>query len=322
MTQTSVSLLGLIGNTPVIKTDSLDTGLCELYLKLENHNPGGSIKDRIALAMVDAAEREGKIKPGGTLVEATAGNTGIALALIAARKNYRLILVLPDKMSQEKIIQLKAMGAEVVITRSDVHASHPDNYHQKARSIAASMDNAFFVNQFSNPANPAAHESVTGPEIFRQMDGKIDAVICGVGSGGTITGLGRYFSKKSPHTQMILADPEGSILAPSINQQVIPEGKTWLVEGIGQDYMPDNFDASFVRKAYSIPDRESISTCHKLLTKEGILCGSSSGTLIAAALKFCQEQKEPKRVLTFVCDGGGKYLSKIFNPDWLNKAGL
>ena len=318
----SQNVIDMIGNTPMLKVSNIDTGICELYLKLESQNPGGSIKDRIALSMIEAAEREGKIKPGYTLVEATAGNTGIALALIAARKGYKLILVIPDKMSQEKILQVKAMGAEVVIVRSDVDADHPENYHNKAHQIAHDMPNAFFVNQFENPANPVAHELTTGPEILAQLDNDVDAVVCGVGSGGTITGLGRYFAVHSPKTEMVLADPEGSALAPMVNKIDIPLGKSWLVEGIGQDYVPGNFDIEKIKTAYAIPDREAILTCHEILNKEGILCGSSSGTLIAAALRYCRQQTERKRVVSFVCDSGSKYLSKIFNPDWLKQAGL
>lgn len=318
----SLTVIDMIGNTPMLKVSNLDTGLCELYLKLENQNPGGSIKDRIALSMIEAAEREGKIKPGDTLVEATAGNTGIALALIAARKGYKLILTIPDKMSQEKIQQVRAMGAEVVMTRSDVPTDHPESYSRRARQITADLPNAFFINQFYNPANPLAHELTTGPEIRAQMNDDVDAIICGVGSGGTITGLGRYFSVHSPKTEMVLADPDGSALAPMVNKEDIPQGKSWLVEGIGQDYVPGNFDIARIRKAYSIPDREAILTCHDILKKEGILCGSSSGTLIAGALRYCREQTERKRVVSFVCDSGSKYISKIFNPDWLAKAGL
>ena len=316
------SALDLVGNTPLLRVSNIDTGICNLYLKLENQNPGGSIKDRIALSMIEAAEKEGKISPGDILVEATAGNTGIALAMIAARKGYRLILVIPDKMSQEKIIQVKAMGAEVVMARSDVDSLHPENYHNMAHRIADELPNGYFINQFDNPANPLAHEAGTGPEIFKQMNGNVDAIICGVGSGGTISGLGRYAAKYSPKTEMVLADPEGSALAPMINHEEIPEGKSWLVEGIGQDYVPGNFDIAKIRKAYAIPDREAILTCHEILKKEGILCGSSSGTLIAAALRYCREQTQSKEVVTFVCDGGGKYLSKIFNPEWLAKAGI
>jgi cystathionine beta-synthase len=316
------ALLRLIGNTPLVRVSHIDTGVCELYLKLESQNPGGSIKDRIALWMIETAEREGKLNPGGTLVEATAGNTGLALALVAAQKGYKLTLVIPDKMSQEKVFHLKAMGVQVIMTRSDVKKGHPDYYQDKARAIAEKTQGGFYVNQFENPANPAAHENTTAPEIWHQMDKKLDAVVCGVGSGGTLTGLGCYFSNVAPHVEMVLADPKGSILAPLVNTGVMTQAGSWLVEGIGEDYVPVNCNLDFVRRAYTIPDKESITTAQMVLEKEGILCGSSSGTLIAVALRYCREQKTPKRVLTLVCDGGNKYLSKIYNPYWLDDNGL
>lgn len=321
MTTTAKGVLSLIGKTPVVKVNSLDTGPCELFLKLESQNPSGSIKDRIALSMVEAAEKEGHIKPGGTLVEATAGNTGLGLALIASQKGYKLILVIPDKMSQEKVFHLKALGAEVVLTRSDVGKGHPEYYQDLAQSIAIERG-GFYVNQFENPNNPVTHERSTGPEIWEQLGHKVDAVVCGVGSGGTLTGLGRYFSNVSPRTEMVLADPKGSILAPYVQTGVIIQAGTWLVEGIGEDFIPKNCELAYVSKAYTIKDSESIETARDVLRKEGIICGSSSGTLIAAALKYCREQTQPKRVVTFVCDSGNKYLSKIYNHYWLDDHGF
>jgi cystathionine beta-synthase len=316
------SVLDLIGDTPLVRLTRFDTGPCDLFLKLESQNPGGSIKDRIALAMIEAAERDGRLKPGGTLVEATAGNTGLALALVAVQKGYRLVLVIPDKMSQEKIYHLKALGVEVVMTRSDVEKGHPDYYQEKARAIADATPGAFYVNQFENPANPAAHESRTGPEIWRQMEGRLDAVVCGVGSGGTLSGVGRFMARTAPHVQMVLADPQGSILAPLVNDGVRIKPGSWLVEGIGEDFVPANADLGLISRAYTISDAESIGAARELLRKEGVLCGSSSGTLLAAALKYCREQTEPKRVVSFVCDSGNKYLSKIYNPYWLHDQGL
>ena len=309
--QAAKNILEIIGNTPMVKVNHLDTGKCELYLKLESHNPGGSIKDRIALSMIHAAEEEGTLKPGGTIVEATAGNTGLGLALVASQKGYKLILVIPDKMSQEKIFHLKALGVQVIMTRSDVGKGHPEYYQDMAQRIAKEQG-AFFVNQFENPANPLAHETTTGPEIWDQMGHKLDAVVCGVGSGGTLTGLGHYFRNAAPHVEMVLADPKGSILAPLINDGVMIEAGSWLVEGIGEDFIPKNCDLSLVGHAYTISDAESISTARDILKQEGIICGSSSGTLVAAALRYCREQKEPKRVATFICDSGNKYLSKIY----------
>src|SRR5512136_1144735 len=314
--------LQFIGNTPVVKLEGLDTGPCELYLKLENQNPGGSIKDRIGLSMIAAAEREGHVGSGQRhLVEATAGNTGLGLALVAAQRGYQLTLVIPDKMSQEKVQHLRALGADVVLTRSDVEKGHPDYYQDLAQRIAAE-ERAFYVNQFGNPANPLAHETTTGPEIVEQLDGRLDAVVCGVGSGGTITGLSRHLARTIPSCEMVLADPEGSVLAGYVQTGKIGKAGSWLVEGIGEDFVPPICDLSRVRRAYSIPDRESLETARALLRRAGILAGSSSGTLLAAALRFCKEQDRPKRVCTLVCDSGNKYLSKMFSQDWMADEGL
>ncbi|GIX34505.1 MAG: cystathionine beta-synthase [Lysobacteraceae bacterium] len=312
------NVLELIGNTPIVRARRLDTGPCELFLKLESQNPGGSIKDRIGLAMIEAAEKAGKIRPGDTLVEGTAGNTGIGLALVARQKGYKLILVVPDKMSREKIFNLKAMGAEVVLTRSDVAKGHPQYYQDMAERIARETPNAYFINQFGNPDNPAAHEFGTGPEILRQMDGRLDAIVFGCGSSGTMTGLSRCLARHSPHTELILADPVGSILAQYINEGVLSEKSgSWMVEGIGEDFLPPIADFSRVRKAYAISDRDSFLAGRELLLQEGILGGSSTGTLLAAALRYCREQTEPKRVLVLVCDTGNKYLSKMYNDYWM-----
>jgi cystathionine beta-synthase len=315
-------MLELIGNTPLVEVTRLDTGRCRLFLKLEHQNPGGSIKDRIALAMVEAAEKEGRIKEGSLLVEATAGNTGLALALVAVRKGYRLLIVVPDKMSHEKIFHLRAMGAEVRMTRSDVTKGHPEYYQDLAARIAAETPGAYYVNQFANPANPAAHEASTGPEIWEQMGRKVDTVVAGVGTGGTITGLARYFSSVSPETEIVLADPTGSILADYVSTGKKPEVGTWLVEGIGEDFIPPVCDLSRVKKAYSIPDREAFAVCRDLLKKEGILAGTSSGTLVAAALRYCREAAQPRRVVSFICDSGNKYLSKVYNDYWMLEQGF
>jgi cystathionine beta-synthase len=313
--------LDLIGRTPLVEVTSLDTGPCRLFLKLESANPSGSIKDRPARAMIEAAEADGRLKPGGTIVEATAGNTGVGLALVGASKGYRTLLVVPDKMSREKVLHAKALGAEVVITRSDVGKGHPDYYQDLAQAITAKTPGAVYINQFENPANPAAHEASTGPEILDGMEGGVDAVVVGVGSGGTLTGVGRYLKKASPKTVMVLADPAGSILAPLVETGRMTEAGSWAVEGIGEDFVPPNCDLSLVKKAYSIGDKESFSTARELLRKEGILAGSSTGTLLAAALRYCREQTEPKRVVTLVCDTGAKYLSKVFNDAFIAQEG-
>ena len=316
------SLLDLIGKTPMVEVTKMDTGPCRLFLKLESQNPGGSIKDRIALSMIAAAEKEGFLKPGGTIVEATAGNTGLALTLVGQAKGYKVLLVIPDKMSKEKIQHLRAMGADVRLTRSDVPHGHPDYYTDMAERLAQQIPGGFYVNQFANDANSEAHFRTTGPEIWEQMDGKVDAFVAGIGSGGTITGIGRYLKSVGSDAKIILADPVGSTLAGIVNEGVPgPEG-SYTVEGIGQNFVPDTADMGVIDRAYSIPDAEAIGTVRELLLKEGVLAGSSSGTLIAAALRWCREQTEPKRVVTFVCDTGAKYLSKVYNDAWLADQGL
>ncbi|MBY0429611.1 MAG: pyridoxal-phosphate dependent enzyme [Rhodospirillales bacterium] len=316
------SLLSLIGHTPLVELRRLETGPCRLFVKLESQNPGGSIKDRIGLSMIDAAEKEGRLRPGGTIVEATAGNTGLALALVAPRRGYRLVLVIPDKMSQEKIFHLRAMGAEVMMTRSDVGKGDPDYYQDKAERLAAEIPGAVYINQFANPANPHAHETGTAPEVWRQMEHNLDAVVCGVGSGGTIPGFSRHLARVSPETEIVLADPKGSVLAEYVRSGHLGRAGSWLVEGIGEDFLPPIADLSRVRTAYTIDDRESFLTAREVLRHEGILCGSSSGTLIAAALRYCREQTAPRRVVTFVCDSGNKYLSKMYNDYWMQDQGF
>ncbi len=318
----AASTLDLIGGTPMVELKGFDTGPCRLFVKLESANPGGSIKDRIARSMIEAAEKDGRLKPGGTIVEATAGNTGLGLAQVGILKGYKLLLVVPDKMAREKIQHLRAMGVDVRITRSDVGKGHPEYYQDMAAAIAAKLNNAVYINQFSNPANPLAHETTTGPEILEQMEGDVDAMVVGVGSGGTLTGLGRFFAKASPKTKMVLADPVGSILAPLVERGEEITPGSWVVEGIGEDFVPDNCDLALVAKAYEITDTESIAAARSLLVKAGILGGSSSGTLLAGALKYCREQTEPKRVVTLVCDTGSRYLSMVYNDSWVLEQGL
>jgi cystathionine beta-synthase len=300
----------------------MDTGPCELFLKLESQNPGGSIKDRVGLAMILTAERDGRLQTGGTVVEATAGNTGLGLALVARAKGYRVVLVVPDKMSTEKVLHLKALGAEVHGTRSDVGRGHPAYYQDLAARLASEIPGSFFVDQFNNPANPLAHEQSTGPEIWEQSGHDVDAIVAGVGSGGTLTGLTRYFRRVQPQLAFVLADPVGSIVAEYTRSGVLGTAGSWAVEGIGEDFIPAIADLSGVKQAYSISDTESFATARELLKREGILGGSSTGTLVAAALRYCREQTAPKRVVTFVCDTGTRYLSKVYNDHWMIDQGL
>jgi len=322
-TPKEAALFSLIGDTPLVEVTRLDTGPCRLFLKLESQNPGGSIKDRIGRAMIEAAERDGRLQPGGTIIEATAGNTGLGLALVGRIKGYRVVLVVPDKMSTEKVLHLKALGAEVHMTRSDVGKGHPEYYQDFAARLAREIPGAFYADQFNNPANPAAHETTTAPEIWEQMQHDVDAIVVGVGSSGTLTGLSRFFRKVQPELEFVLADPKGSILAEYIDTgKVNDTSGSWAVEGIGEDFIPSIADMQSVHKAYTITDQESFGSARALLQAEGILGGSSTGTLLAAALKYCREQTEAKRVVTFVVDTGTRYLSKMYNHNWLVDQGL
>jgi cystathionine beta-synthase len=318
-------MLELIGNTPLVQVTCFDTAGSELWVKLESHNPGGSIKDRIGLSMISAAERDGRLAPGGHLVEATAGNTGLGLALVAALRGYKLTLVIPDKMSQEKVTHLKALGAQVIWTRSDVGKGHPAYYQDMAQRIARESG-ALYVNQFENPANPLAHETTTGPEIWEQTGGRLDAIVCGVGSGGTLTGLSRYFAKVAPGVEMVLADPKGSVLAGYVATGTVGIAGSWLVEGIGEDFVPPICDLSRVKEAYIVDDAEAFATMRTLLAKAGILAGTSSGTLIAAAVRYCRDRARhpagPGKVVSIVADSGAKYLSKAYRDEWLADQGL
>ena len=316
------AVLDLIGNTPLVPVTRFDTGPCKLLLKLESQNPGGSIKDRVGVAMIEAAERDGRLRAGGTVVEATAGNTGLGLALVARAKGYRVVLVVPDKMSAEKVLHLKALGAEVHSTRSDVGKGHPEYYQDIAARLARDIPGAFFADQFNNPANPLAHETGTGPEIWAQTGHDVDAIVVGVGSAGTITGLTRFFRKVQPALGFVLADPAGSILAEYVRSGTIGTAGSWAVEGIGEDFVPGIADLSGVTQSYSISDAESFASARELLKREGILGGSSTGTLLAAALRYCREQTTPKRVVSFVCDTGTRYLSKVYNDQWMVDQGL
>ena len=316
------AVLDLIGNTPLVRVTRLDTGPCTLFLKLESQNPGGSIKDRIGRSMIEAAERDGRLQPGGTVIEATAGNTGLGLALVARAKGYRVVLVVPDKMSTEKVLHLKALGAEVHMTRSDVGKGHPAYYQDYAARLAHEIPGSFFADQFNNPANPLAHETSTGPEIWQQCGHEIDAIVVGVGSAGTLTGLTRFFKAVQPQLEFVLADPAGSILRDLILTGTHGPAGSWAVEGIGEDFVPTIADFSSVKHAYSIPDAESFAAARELLKAEGLLGGSSTGTLLAAALRFCRAQTEPKRVVSFVCDTGTRYLSKVYNDAWMIDEGL
>ena len=308
--------LELIGSTPILKVNNIFTGKCNLYLKLESYNLGGSIKDRPAKNMILAAEKKGLLKKGGTIVEATAGNTGIALAIIAIKRGYKIIIIVPDKMTVEKVYHLRALGAEVITARSDVINGHPEYYLEIAKKIAKEKK-AFYINQFINKENLKSHINELGPEIFEQLNGKVDAFVAGVGTGGTISGVGKYLKTKNRNCELVLADPKGSILKDLIKKGVLNKNVgSWIVEGIGEDFCPPLLDTDLIDDAYCISDLEAIKTCNDILKKEGVLAGSSSGTLIAAAIKYCKAQTKRKNVVTLVCDAGDKYLRKVYNENW------
>lgn len=310
-------ILDFIGNTPLVELRHLDAGQCQLFVKMEHLAPGGSQKDRMALYMVNAAEKAGLIRPGDTLVEATSGNTAMGLALVAAVRGYKLLIVMHDKASQEKVAQVRAMGAEVVITQYDLPHDHPDYYQNLARRLAHERA-AFHTDQFTNPANPLAYQETTAPEIWQQMQQHLDAVVCGIGTGGHITGIARFMHQHAPHVKIIVADPQGSVIADYVNKGEINPPGHWLVEGIGEDLIRPLIDFSLISTAISVSDAESFSTARALLREEGIFAGSSSGTAVAAALHYCRAQREPQRVVTFIYDGGYKYISKMYNDEWIS----
>lgn len=309
------NVLEAVGATPLIRLNHIGSEFgSEIFVKFEAVNPGGSIKDRIGRHIIDAAERKGLQKPGGTIIEATAGNTGAGLALAAAVKGYRLIVVMPDKMSAEKIALLKAFGAEVVITPTAVAPDSPENYIQKAKALAASIPNSFRAAQFENQDNPAAHYLSTGPEIWADTEGQIDALVGGIGTGGTISGTGRFLKEKNPALKVIGADPEGSVLSGDTPH-------TYKVEGIGEDYFPVTYDKEIVDQFFRISDGESFRTARRLVREEGIFAGGSSGTALAAALRYAATLSKPQRIVVILPDTGRNYLSKIFNDDWMKQNG-
>lgn len=306
----------------MVELTRTDAGPCRLFLKLECQNPGGSIKDRPALQMVAEAERSGRLRPGGTIIEGTAGNTGLGLALIARQKGYRMVVVMPDKMAKEKAHHLRALGADIVPSRSDVGKGHPDYYSDLAARLERDLPGSLYINQFANPANVAAHETGTGPEILTQMDDAVDAFVAGVGTGGTFTGIGRALRRSNPDVALILADPVGSVLAPLVTEGTMPETVgSWAVEGIGEDYVPPILELDLVTEAIAITDSEAFAAARTLLANEGILVGSSTGTLLAAALRWCRRQTDERRVVTLACDTGNKYLNRMFDEGWMREEG-
>jgi cystathionine beta-synthase len=317
------SVLELIGNTPLVKINRINKGLKPLILaKMENLNPGFSVKDRIGISMINAAEREGKLKPGGTIVEATSGNTGIGLAIAASVRGYKCIFVMTDKASAEKSRYLKALGADVVITPVSAKPGTPDHYVSTARRIAAETPNSFYPDQYSHPANPEAHYRTTGPELWEQTEGKITHFVSGIGTGGTISGTGKFLKEKDRNVKVIGADPFGSIYKTYKETGKIPETTPYLVEGIGQEVLPGNAHLQYVDEIINITDRESFEAARQLSRVEGIFCGGSTGTNAAAALRVARDLDENAVVVFIVCDTGEHYLTKFHSDEWMKEKRL
>jgi cystathionine beta-synthase len=312
------NIVELVGNTPLIKLSKINKGLKpQMFAKLESRNPGGSVKDRIGIAMLEAAEKEGKISPGGTVIEATSGNTGIGLALACAIKGYKSLFVVTDKVSSEKINYLKALGGEVIVVSNAVEPDSPEYYVNVAKRISKETPNSFFPYQYSNPANPEIHYKTTGPEIWNDTDGKTTHFVASIGTGGTISGAGRFLKEKNPNIQVIGADPLGSIFKTYKETGKIIKGTPYLVEGIGQDCLPENVHFQYIDKIINISDRESFAAARRLTKEEGIFCGGSTGTIVHVVLEISKELSENDVVVFIVCDTGERYLSKAHNIEWL-----
>jgi len=319
----SETVLGLIGRTPLVKLHRLTQGIkAHVLAKMENLNPGFSVKDRIGISMIEAAEREGILKPGGTIVEATSGNTGIGLALAAAVKGYKCIFVMTDKASVEKSRYLKALGADVVITPVSAKPGTPDHYVSTAKRIASETPNSFYPDQYSHPANPEAHYRTTGPELWEQTEGKITHFVAGIGTGGTISGTGRFLKEKNPQIRIIGADPYGSVFKTYKETGKLVEATPYLVEGIGQEVIPPNVHIKYVDDVINITDSESFEMARLLGRREGIFCGGSTGTNLAAALRVAQGLDETAVVVFIVCDTGEHYLTKFHSDEWMKEKRL
>lgn len=318
------SVLDLIGWTPLVRLRSVvDGARTPLYAKCEFMGPGGSIKDRIGLAMIEAAEADGTLKPGGTVVEATGGNTGLALAMAASLKGYKCICTMPDKMSSEKVKLLRAFGAEVIITPTAVGPDHPDHYLQRARTIAAETPGGVLANQFYNQANPNAHYATTGREIWEQTDGRVTHFVASAGTGGTITGVGRYLKEQNPEVQIVGVDPEGSMIAPFFNTGEKIEGQPYKVEGIGNDKIPGTLDLDVVDEYRSLGDGPAFRMARRVSREEGLFAGGSAGLLVHTAVEVAKELDDPDAmVVTLICDWGERYLSKTYDDDWMRENGF
>ncbi len=320
------NILQVIGNTPLVRLNRVGRSApCPIYAKIEFLNPGGSVKDRIGLTMISEAEDSGRLRPGGTVVESTSGNTGVGLAIACAIKGYKGIFVMPDKMSQEKIQLLRAFGAKVVITPTAVAPEDPRSYYSVADRIVAETPNAILANQYHNPENPKSHYLTTGPEIWKQTQGQVTDVVVGMGTGGTITGVGRYLKERNPQIRMVGVDPTGSILLETWQQGHIPddvEATSYKVEGIGEDFLPSSLDLSVIDEVLRVTDKESFLWTRRLVKEEGIFCGGSSGSAVAAAVRYAQQLHPERLVVVVLPDSGSRYLSKVFDDKWMRENGF
>ncbi|MDG2300833.1 MAG: cystathionine beta-synthase [Acidimicrobiales bacterium] len=310
------SVLDLIGRTPMVRLTRVTEGIaCPIVAKVETTNPGGSVKDRPALAMIDAAEKEGLLSPGSTIIEPTSGNTGVGLAIVAAQRGYDCVFVMTDKVSPEKVDLLKAYGAEVIVCPVDVAPEDPRSYYSTAERLVSERPDAFRPNQYSNPINPMSHYLTTGPEIWEQTEGKVTHFVAGAGTGGTLCGVGKYLKEQNPNVQIIAADPEGSVYSGG-------DGRPYLVEGVGEDFWPETYDPTLIDKVIAVTDAQSFSRAREVSRREGLLIGGSCGTAVDAAITVANDLEKDDLVVVLLPDSGRGYLSKIFNDEWMTKYGF